>query len=196
MLQHNHECGLCTNFTALDFAFKEKLLMKVYHWVSLSLASLLFVGSVGQITVNQAVEPASSTRASSVTSSVLMAQNSKQLTVVKSGSFKSGEHPTQGNVRIVTQNGKRFLELDQGFATSSAGPDLVVAFHRSGNVLGSTTPPAYPLKQGEYVVLARLQKFNGAQRYAIPANLNLANFRSAVIWCRQFNATFGAATLG
>lgn len=169
--------------------------MKVHHWISLSLASLLFVSFVGQITTNQAVEQVSPTFANPVASPTWMAQNSKQPAVVKSGTFKSGEHPTQGKVRIVTQNGKTFLELDQGFKTSSAGPDLVVALHRSGNVLGSTKPPAYPLKQGEYVVLAPLQKFNGAQQYAVPANLNLANFQSAVIWCRQFNATFGAATL-
>ncbi|MDX2232208.1 MAG: DM13 domain-containing protein [Leptolyngbyaceae cyanobacterium bins.349] len=187
-----------------DIAFKEKLPMKAYQWISLSLASLLFVSFVGQITTNQAIESGaltgsptgSPTLAHPVASSTLMAQNPKQLTVVKSGNFKSGEHPTQGKVRIVTQNGKTFLDLDQGFKTSSMGPDLVVALHRSGNVLGATTPPAYPLKKGEYVVLAPLRQFNGAQRYAIPANLNLANFQSAVIWCRRFNATFGAATLG
>lgn len=170
--------------------------MKVHRWIALSLASLIFVSFVGQITTNQAVEQLSPTLANPVASSTLMAQNPQKTTVVKSGTFKSGEHPTQGKVRIVTQNGKTFLELDQGFKTSSAGPDLVVALHRSSNVLGSTTPPAYPLKKGEYVVLGPLQKFDGAQRYAIPANLNLANFQSAVIWCRQFNATFGAATLG
>jgi hypothetical protein len=170
--------------------------MKVRRWITLSLASLLFVSVVGQLTSNQAVEPVSLVPANPTASSTWVAQNPSQPTVVKSGSFKSGEHATQGKARIIMQNGKPFLELDQGFKTSSAGPDLVVALHRSGNVLGSTTPPAYPLKNGEYVVLAPLRKFNGAQRYAIPANLNLANFRSAVIWCRQFNATFGAATLG
>jgi len=170
--------------------------MKAPQWISLSLASLLFVSFIGQTTTNQAIEQVSQTFTNPIASSTLIAQNPKQSTVVKSGRFKSGEHSTQGIVRIVMQSGKTFLELDQGFKTSSAGSDLVVALHRSGNVLGSTTPPAYPLKKGEYVVLAPLQKFNGAQRYAIPANLNLANFQSAVIWCRQFNATFGAATLG
>ena len=28
-----------------------------------------------------------------------------------------------------------------------------------------------------------------------PDDLNLADFKSAAIWCRQFNATFGAAAL-
>ena len=74
------------------------------------------------------------------------------------------------------------------------GPDLVVVLHRSNNVLGSTKPPSYPLKEGEYIVLAPLQKFNGTQSYAIPSNVNLKDFQSAVIWCRKFNATFGAAS--
>ncbi|MCY6490456.1 DM13 domain-containing protein [Leptolyngbya sp. GGD] len=116
-------------------------------------------------------------------------------TIVKSGSFQSGEHPTQGKAQIVTQNGKSFLELDQGFKTSSLGPDLVVVLHRSNNVLRSAKPPSYPLKEGEYVVLAPLQKFNGAQSYAIPANVDLKSFQSTVIWCRKFNATFGTAPL-
>jgi Electron transfer DM13 len=43
--------------------------------------------------------------------------------------------------------------------------------------------------------LAPLTNFTGAQRYPIPDDLNLAEFKSAAIWCRQFNATFGAAAL-
>jgi hypothetical protein len=72
---------------------------------------------------------------------------------------------------------------------------LVVVLHRSPNVIGSTKPPTYPLKTGDYVFLARLQKFSGTQRYAIPATVKLADYKSAVIWCRKFNATFGAAKL-
>ncbi len=121
--------------------------------------------------------------------------NSAKPTIVKSGRFASGEHPTQGSARVVTQNGKSFLELDQTFKTSSSGPDLVVVLHRSDNVLGSTKPPSYPLKTNDYVVLAPLRKFSGPQRYAIPATVNIANYNSAVIWCRKFNATFGAAKL-
>ncbi len=172
--------------------------MKVQHWISLSLASLVFVSFVGTITKNQATEQVTSAIASSGSPSSMsqqMAQSSQQPTVIKSGNFQSGEHPTQGQVRIVTQNGQSFLELDQQFKTSTSGPDLVVVLHRSNNVLGSTTPPSYPLQKGDYMVLAPLQKFSGTQRYAIPTNVNLANFQSVVIWCRQFNATFGAATL-
>jgi hypothetical protein len=115
---------------------------------------------------------------------------------LKSGTFVRGEQPTSGGASIVTKNGRSFLQLDSAFKTSTQGPDLVVVLHRSGNVLGTTQAPNYALKGGDYVVLDRLKKYSGAQSYAIPGNINLANYRSAAIWCRKFNATFGVATLG
>jgi Electron transfer DM13 len=115
---------------------------------------------------------------------------------IKSGTFVRGEHATRGGAKIVTKNGRSFLQLDSAFKTSSQGPDLVVTLHRSGNVIGTTQAPNYALKSGDYVVLSRLKKFSGAQTYAIPANINIANYRSVAIWCRKFNATFGSASLG
>lgn len=120
---------------------------------------------------------------------------SPEATVLSSGSFVDGEHPTRGAVRIVKQNNQRRLELDSAFTTSTSGPDLVVILHRSADVIGSTTPPAFPIKEGDYILLAPLTSYTGAQSYPIPDDLNLADLKSAAIWCRQFNATFGAATL-
>lgn len=125
---------------------------------------------------------------------VVQLAQSKQ-TATNVGNFVSGEHTTQGTASITTKNGNSFLTLDQSFKTSDSGPDLVVILHRSDDVIGSTKPPAYPIKKGDYVVLGRLQKFSGAQSYAIPNNIDLTNYKSAAIWCRKFNATFGAAKL-
>jgi Electron transfer DM13 len=174
--------------------------MKVKQWVLLGLASLALVGSVGIAAKNQAAESHFSATSSipanpAKPGAIAQMMNSTKPTIVSTGSFASGEHPTQGTARIIAQNGKLFLELGQGFKTSSQGPDLVVILHRSSNVLGSTKPPAYPLKAGDYVFLAPLQKFSGAQRYAIPTTVNVAAYKSAAIWCRKFNATFGAAKL-
>lgn len=160
--------------------------MKVKPWVLFSIASLVFVGCAGAAG-NQA--------RSSQPESIAQAMTSTKPEIISSGSFASGEHPTQGTARIISQNGKSFLELDQDFKTSNLGPDLVVILHRSANVLGSTKPPSYPLKSGDYVLLAPLRKFSGTQRYAIPTKVSLGNYKSAVIWCRKFNATFGAAKL-
>jgi Electron transfer DM13 len=120
---------------------------------------------------------------------------SSQASVLRSGKFVDGEHPTQGTVRIVMENNQRLLELDQAFTTSTSGPDLVVILHRLADVIGSTKPPAFPIKEGDYVLLAPLKSYSGTQRYLIPANLKLNDFKSAAIWCRKFNATFGSATL-
>jgi hypothetical protein len=120
---------------------------------------------------------------------------SSEKTAVKSGTFVSGEHTTQGKVRITNKDGKSFIELDRSFKTSTSGPDLVVVLHRSNNVIGATKPPAYPLRRRDYIVIAPLQKYSGAQNYLIPNNINLAEYKSVVIWCRRFNATFGAASL-
>ena len=158
-----------------------------------SLISLLIVGCSGTATTQSA--DSSPVATPTIAASPVPAKSTAPSNVISSGNFMSGEHPTQGLAQIVSQNDKRILKLNDQFSTSTSGPDLVVALHRSANVIGETTPPAYPLKEGDYIVLASLKQFNGAQSYEIPDNVNLGNFQSAVIWCRQFNATFGSAAL-
>ncbi|MFN6515248.1 MAG: DM13 domain-containing protein [Nostoc sp. CreGUA01] len=174
--------------------------MKVAHLLIISLSSLVIASCAPQVSNEQSNQspgavsasvPPSSTQGKPVTQSA-QSQNS---TVVKSGTFVSGEHTTQGTVRITKKDGKSFIELEQSFKTSEQGPDLVVVLHRADNVIKSTKPPSYPLKKGDYIVIAPLKKYSGAQTYSIPENINLADYKSAAIWCRQFNATFGAANL-
>lgn len=107
-----------------------------------------------------------------------------QSPVARSGQFVAAEHPTEGTARIVTENGKRYLVFDQAFM-SDEGPDLFVLLHRD------QMPQTYD--EQNYISLGSLQSVKGEQRYAIPDDVDLANFQSAVIWCRQFNATFGYA---
>ncbi len=113
-----------------------------------------------------------------------VAQNS--MMKKSTGAFVSVEHSTTGNISIVTEGKQRYLVLDQGFTTSE-GPDLFVILHQSAK------PKSYG--KNSYVSLGKLQKITGTQRYAIPANLNLKSFKTAVIWCRQFSATFAYAPL-
>lgn len=115
-------------------------------------------------------------------------------TAARSGQFVAAEHPTLGGVSIVEENGRRYLELDSAFQTD-AGPDLFVILHKASDILATTQPPAYPLAEGDYVELAPLQSTEGTQRYEIPDAIALADYSSVAIWCRQFNATFGAASL-
>lgn len=124
---------------------------------------------------------------SAATSSVQTPKVAQGAMMKKSmGAFVSVEHTTTGNVRVVTEGTQRYLVLDQGF-TTSAGPDLFVILHQSAN------PKSYA--KNSYISLGKLQTIKGQQRYAIPQNLNLKSFKSAVIWCRQFSATFAYAPL-
>lgn len=167
--------------------------MRMKHWFAFSVAAVLMVGCTGN-RVEQTPDAVSSPAPTAAASASPDLAQATQV-VEQSGTFVSGEHPTQGTVRLVTQNGQSSIELGQDFETFDMGPDLVVILHRSDNVIGSTEPPAYPLNEGDYVVIAPLKQFKGAQSYPIPSSVNLADYRSAGIWCRQFNATFGAAVL-
>ena len=46
-----------------------------------------------------------------------------------------------------------------------------------------------------FVDLGRLRAFQGSQRYEIPAGVNLADFKSVVIWCEQFSVLISPADL-
>lgn len=111
----------------------------------------------------------------------------KNMAALPSGKFQSVEHPTSGNAQFSKDTKQRqFLTLDNTFKTDP-GPDLYVILHRSAK------PKTYNSKN--YVILGHLQKVSGKQQYAIPSTINLSEYQSVVIWCRQFNATFGYAPL-
>ena len=116
-----------------------------------------------------------------VSSSLLLAAKTN------SGSFVGVDHPTQGRVNIVEENGIKYLEIDQNFKTDR-GPDLKIILHNSAKVDAK-------VKSGEYVSLGKLKAFNGSQRYQLPQDLNLDDYQSVAIWCEQYNVTFGYATL-
>ncbi|MBD2347075.1 DM13 domain-containing protein [Anabaena subtropica] len=107
---------------------------------------------------------------------------------IKPGNFQAGEHPTQGQVTVVKEAETSYLEFDQNFKTDQ-GPDLYVILYRSAK------PPISGIQEKDYVSIARLQKTSGNQRYALPKNINLQEFKSVAIWCQKFNATFGYAVL-
>ncbi|HEY9728975.1 MAG TPA: DM13 domain-containing protein [Chroococcales cyanobacterium] len=113
-----------------------------------------------------------------------------QSTAVISGTFVAAEKPTTGTAKIVTENGQRYLVLDSAFSTSEQGPDLHVLLDTAQK------PPQQYQNSSSYVNLGKLQKYQGMQRYPIPAGINLANYKSVVIWCQMANATFGYASLG
>jgi hypothetical protein len=119
--------------------------------------------------------------------------SSSQIALKKSmaGTFVAVDKPTTGAARIVEEGGHRYLELDAAFGTSDQAPDLHV-------LLDTTANPPQTYNAGaihRYLNLGKLEKFQGAQRYPIPDNVNIASYKSAVIWCRMANVTIGYAAL-
>ncbi|MGK7933484.1 MAG: DM13 domain-containing protein [Microcystaceae cyanobacterium] len=118
-----------------------------------------------------------------------------ETTILKFGKFQTGEHKTSGTVNLVkAENGRHYIELDKNFKTNS-GPDLFVVLHRDTDIIEKTEAPEHSLTRGDYVTISPLLKNKGFQRYILPENMNLDPYQSVAIWCREFNATFGAATL-
>ena len=98
------------------------------------------------------------------------------------GGFVTVSSDTSGGATIVEENGKRYLKFDDSFSTEE-GPDLFVLLHKEA------IPQSYSADQ--YMNLGDLQSIAGSQRYEIPEDISIEKFKSAVIWCRQFDVTFG-----
>ncbi len=153
--------------------------MKSPSLMIISLTALLMVGC-SQNNISQ--QPDSQTPVET-TASKPVAKNTSQ-----SGVFQDGEHPTQGIVKVITKNGKSYLEFDASFKTDS-GPDLFVILHKDKKL------PISGIKETDYTSIAPLTKTSGTQQYAIPQGVDLKKYQSVAIWCRKFNATFGYAPL-
>lgn len=101
--------------------------------------------------------------------------------------FVGVQHPTEGQVQLIEEDGAKYLELSQDFQ-SDRGPDLKVILHKASAV-------NQKVEEGEYLNLGALKSFNGSQRYLIPADVDLTQYQSVAIWCEKFNVTFGYATM-
>jgi ABC-type Fe3+-hydroxamate transport system substrate-binding protein len=148
----------------------------------------ILIGTIALAIASCNTTPPSTPASSSVqTASSPTSETTAASPAGRSGTFVAGEKSTQGTASIVTENGQNYLVLDDTFKTGD-GPDVFVLLHKED------VPKSYP--ESDYVSLGMLQKTSGTQRYLIPTTANVADFRSVVIWCRQFSATFGYASLG
>lgn len=108
--------------------------------------------------------------------------------VLAGGAFQSYEHPTSGRAQVLRiADGSRYLRLES-FETSN-GPDVRV--YLSAAPAGGDGDAF----DDDYVELGELKGNIGNQNYAIPADLGLRRFPSAVIWCKRFSVAFGTAPL-
>ncbi len=108
--------------------------------------------------------------------------------IVAQGDFISLEHQSSGRALVVeTADGRRFLRFED-FSTSN-GPDLVVYLSAK-----PATADWYGYDR-DFVDLGALKGNIGDQNYAIPQDVDLDRYRSAVVWCRRFTVGFAAAPL-
>lgn len=109
--------------------------------------------------------------------------------------FRQAEKPVRGSVTVRRDGNRTLLVFSGDFRTSESAPDLKVAVSPSSTPLAGSRPPAYPLSEGTYTVIAPLQSASGAQTYVVPASIDLSRQGSVLIWCEQFNATMAWAPL-
>ncbi len=116
-----------------------------------------------------------------------LAQSSKP---IETGTFHGQVHSTSGRVAIYRSHGKEVLRITS-FKTSN-GPDVHVILIAADDAKDDDN---FLKNNVERVELGPLKGNEGDQNYDIPAGTDLKKFRTAVIYCERFNATFGAAPL-
>ncbi|MGW0395999.1 DM13 domain-containing protein [Streptomyces sp. NPDC003042] len=108
------------------------------------------------------------------------------------GTLISHEHTTTGTVKLIRlPDGSHTLRLEN--LDTSNGPDLRVWLTDAPVKEGEAGWHVFD--DGKYVSLGKLKGNKGDQNYAVPADVNLADYTSVTIWCDRFDVSFGAATL-
>uniref|UniRef100_A0AAU2JL56 DM13 domain-containing protein n=1 Tax=Streptomyces sp. NBC_00049 TaxID=2903617 RepID=A0AAU2JL56_9ACTN len=111
---------------------------------------------------------------------------------VAQGTLISHEHATTGTVKLLRlADGSHTVRLEN--LDTSNGPALRVWLTDQPVIEGSDGWHVFD--DGKHVSLGELKGNKGDQNYAVPADVNPADFRSLSIWCDRFDVSFGAATL-
>jgi hypothetical protein len=110
---------------------------------------------------------------------------------LKSGSFRDADsvHRGKGRATILDAGDGRRIARFTDFQVTN-GPDLEVWLVAKGGIQNSGD-----VTSSAYVSLGRLKGNIGDQNYDIPADVDLENYASIVIWCEQFGVLFSAADL-
>lgn len=110
-----------------------------------------------------------------------------QIKTIAVGSFGEVDfiHKGSGQAKLIEIDGKTILRLENFSVTS--GPDLYV-------YLSNSAKPTHNVKDlGDYVDLGLLKATSGNQNYDVPVVAQ--NYRTAVIWCKQFGVLFSFAAM-
>jgi hypothetical protein len=120
-----------------------------------------------------------------------LASRAQSAAPIQTGTFHGQVHSTSGRAAIYEEvGGKRLLRLTK-FKTSN-GPDVHVILIAAKDAKDDDN---FLKSNVERVELGSLKGNEGDQNYDIPKDTDLSKFRTVVIYCERFNATFGAAPL-
>ncbi len=109
----------------------------------------------------------------------------------EAGTFHGEVHATSGSVEILAaKNGTKVLRLTN-FKTSN-GPDVHVVLVAADDAVDNQK---FLPGGTERIEIGKLKGNEGNQNYTIPAGTDLGKFKTVLIYCERFNATFGAAPL-
>lgn len=101
---------------------------------------------------------------------------------VGQGTFEGlAGHSAEGTASLVMIDGAFFVRLENDFRVTN-GPDLFVGFGKNGEY--DKNAQIAPLKGNE-----------GGQNYAVPSEINAAQYNEVWIWCRAFSVPFAKAQL-
>jgi hypothetical protein len=106
--------------------------------------------------------------------------NGSNATVIKSGDFQDGAHPTEGKALLIEMDNELVLRLED-FKTDS-GPGLYVYLSEDTGA-------------NDYISLGKLKATEGNMNYDVPPNTNTAKYNKVLIWCEPFSVLFGHAEL-
>lgn len=110
-------------------------------------------------------------------------------TVIASGEWTKKSFSSSGTWQIVEENGTRYVELSEDFRTRRA-PDLKIFLSPTA----ATDTTGSNATDGS-VLISPLQSNRGAQRYEIPASVDLSQYASILIHCEAYSKLWSASDL-
>ncbi len=119
-----------------------------------------------------------------------MADDGIEVATLVEGSFVDRSHPTSGRAVVLGDGSEQRFVRFEDFATDN-GPDLNV-YLTTADADAETGEFG---RDGTFVDLGDLKGNVGPQNYEIPADVDLAEFDTVVIWCVRFGVAFGAADI-
>ena len=97
----------------------------------------------------------------------------------KSGQFEGrSRHVTTGDVSIERVNGQTLLLLAENFSLDGA-PDPKIGFGKNGF--------------DHATMFSKLRRNDGAQKYVVPASIDVSRYNEVYIWCEKYNVPLGVA---